>query len=185
MGRGKWFTSHKETTFAHFPALREAAHGSCHIRQQNSHIFLPCVKWHTWITSHKATKFAHFSALWDVAHGSRLIWQPNSRTFRQATLSKEGCVCIHISKYVYMGWLRLVGSLKLQVSLAGYSRFYRTLLQKRLIISRRILIVATPYPWHESSIYAHIYIDDSCHGYGVATISILLKIIGLFCKRAL
>ena len=130
MGRGKWFTSHKETTFAHFPALREAAHGSCHIRQQNSHIFLPCVKWHTWITSHKATKFAHFSALWDVAHGSRLIWQPNSRTFRQATLSKEGCVCIHISKYVYMGWLRLVGSLKLQVSLAGYSRFYRTLLRK-------------------------------------------------------
>jgi len=32
-----------------------------------------------------------------------------------------------------MGWLRLVGSLKFQVSLAEYSLFYRALLQKRPI----------------------------------------------------
>jgi len=31
----------------------------------------------------------------------------------------------------HMGWLRLVGSLKLQVSFAEYSLFYRALLQKR------------------------------------------------------
>ena len=33
----------------------------------------------------------------------------------------------------HMGWLRLVGSIKLQVSFAGYSLFHRSLLQKRPI----------------------------------------------------
>jgi len=44
-----------------------------------------------------------------------------------------------------MGWLRLVGSLKLQVSFAKepYKRDY--VLHKRPIILRRLLIVATPY----------------------------------------
>jgi len=44
-----------------------------------------------------------------------------------------------------MGWLRLVGSLKLQVSFAKepYKRDY--VLQKIPIILRRLLIVATPY----------------------------------------
>jgi len=64
--------------------------------------------------------------------------------------------CIHILVlythiglvYIYayhMGWLRLVGSLQLQVSFAEYSLFYRALLQKRPIILRSLLIVATPY----------------------------------------
>ena len=44
-----------------------------------------------------------------------------------------------------MGWLRLVGSLKKQVSFAKYRLFYRALLQKRPIILRSLLIVATPY----------------------------------------
>jgi len=43
-----------------------------------------------------------------------------------------------------MGWLRLVGSLKSYVSFAEYSLFYRALLQKRPIILRSLLIVATP-----------------------------------------
>ena len=42
-----------------------------------------------------------------------------------------------------MGWLRLVGSLKLQVSFAEYRLFYRALLQKRPVIFKRLLIVAT------------------------------------------
>jgi len=43
-----------------------------------------------------------------------------------------------------MGWLRLVGPLKLQVSLAKepYKRDY--ILQKRPVILRSLLIVATP-----------------------------------------
>ena len=44
-----------------------------------------------------------------------------------------------------MGWLRLVGSLKVQVFFAEYSLFYRALLQKRPIILRSLLIVGTPY----------------------------------------
>jgi len=44
-----------------------------------------------------------------------------------------------------MGWLRLVGSLKLQVSFAEYRLFYRALLQKRPVIWRSLLIEATPY----------------------------------------
>jgi len=43
-----------------------------------------------------------------------------------------------------MEWLRLVGPLKLQVSFAEYSLFYRALLQKRPITARSLLIVATP-----------------------------------------
>jgi len=47
--------------------------------------------------------------------------------------------------FCLMGWLRLVGSLKLYVSFAEYRLFYRTLLQKRPIILRSLLIVATSY----------------------------------------
>jgi len=51
-----------------------------------------------------------------------------------------------------MGWLRLVGSLKLQVSFAKEPCKRDAILQKRPIILRSILIVATPYlqlavPW--------------------------------------
>jgi len=63
-----------------------------------------------------------------------------------------------------MGWLRWVGSLKLLVSFAEYGLFYRALLQKRPCVFLRLL---TP---HEAD-------------YGVATMSRLLKIIGLFCKE--
>jgi len=43
-----------------------------------------------------------------------------------------GCVCV--SAISAMGWLRSVGSIKLQVSFAEYCLFYRALLQKRLMI---------------------------------------------------
>jgi len=43
-----------------------------------------------------------------------------------------------------MGWLWLVGSLKWWVSSAEYRLFYRSLLQKRPIILRSLLIVDTP-----------------------------------------
>jgi len=50
------------------------------------------------------------------------------------------CVCD-------MGWLRSVGSIKLQVSFAEYRLFYRPLLQKRPIILSILLTEATPYVW--------------------------------------
>ena len=43
-----------------------------------------------------------------------------------------------------MGWLRLVGSFKLYVSVAEYHLFCRALLQKRPIILRSLIIEATP-----------------------------------------
>jgi len=43
------------------------------------------------------------------------------------------------------GWLRLVGSLKSQVSFAEYCLFYRALWQKRPVILSSLLIVATSY----------------------------------------
>ena len=43
-----------------------------------------------------------------------------------------------------MGWLRLVGSLKLQVSFAKEPCKIDFVLQKRPIILRSLLIVATP-----------------------------------------
>jgi len=68
-----------------------------------------------------------------------------------------------------MGWLQLVGSIKLQVSFAEYSLFYRALLQKRPVILAHDLPDA-----HDLS-----YLN------GVATVSRIDKIIGLFCKRDL
>ena len=52
---------------------------------------------------------------------------------------------LKVQKYTCTGWLRLVGSLKWDVSFAEYSLFYKVLLQKRRIILRSLLIVATPY----------------------------------------
>jgi len=52
-------------------------------------------------------------------------------------------------RHSYMGWLRLVGFLKLQYSFAGYSLFNRAHLQKVLIILRSLLAsaIATPILW--------------------------------------
>ena len=56
--------------------------------------------------------------------------------------------------------LRLVGSLKLWVSFAEYSLFYRALLQKRPLISRSLLIIATLYARcaYPPRLYMHAYI---------------------------
>ena len=53
--------------------------------------------------------------------------------------------CQQMLTITLIGWLRLVGSLKLQVSFAEYCIFYRALLQKRPINSRSLLIVTTSY----------------------------------------
>ena len=52
------------------------------------------------------------------------------------------CAVMHTT--VYMGWLRLVGSIKLYVSFAKKTCRRDNILQKRPIILRSLLIVATP-----------------------------------------
>ena len=57
-------------------------------------------------------------------------------------------VCVPYTKSALMstmGWLRSVGSIQVRVSFAEYSLFYRALLQKRPMILRSLLIVATAY----------------------------------------
>ena len=61
------------------------------------------------------------------------------------SLSLSLCVWVsNLFSFYAMGWLRLVGSLKLYVSFAEYRLFYRAPLQKRPIILRSLLIEATP-----------------------------------------
>jgi len=75
-----------------------------------------------------------------------------------------------------------VGSLKSQVSFAQNSLFYRALLQKRPIILRSVLVIATPYA--SAEVKGKIVWACAIHKwmYEVATISRLLKITGLFCR---
>jgi len=55
------------------------------------------------------------------------------------------CVVMCLAQENLMGWLRLVGPIKLQVSLTEYRLFYRALLHKRPVISSILLTEATPY----------------------------------------
>jgi len=75
-------------------------------------------------------------------------------------------ICI---RWIVVGWLRLVGSLKLQVSFAKEPYKRDKILQKRPMILRSLLIVATPY-----ELLHILYIH-----------TILLVFTCLFCKRAL
>ena len=83
-----------------------------------------------------------------------------------------------------MGWLRAVGSIQLWVSFAKEPYKRDDILHKRPVILSILLTVATPYLTFSN--YGCASVCDDCKWpYGVATISRLLKMIGLFCKRAL
>ena len=81
------------------------------------------------------------------------------------------CVCVCICRLMSdMGWLRLVGCLKIYVSLQNIGLFCRALLQKRPILLSILLIVATPYqdlcimresPWLSATIT--LYNNDSLY----------------------
>ena len=58
------------------------------------------------------------------------------------TQTRESCHAMCGAR-AHNGWLRLVGSLKLKVSLQNMGLFCRALSQKRSIILRSLLIVAT------------------------------------------
>ena len=60
--------------------------------------------------------------------------------------SQKSAYCLNWLCKMTMGWLRAVGSMKLQVSFAEYRLLYRALLQKRPIIQSILLTKATPFP---------------------------------------
>jgi len=138
-------------------------------------------KWHMcddsltaceWGMSH--ARISHVACEWVQSYMSE--WSCNLRV-------PAPCKCImsHMNESSYtdgschvwlrhatMGWLRLVGFLKLQVSFAKepYKRDY--ILQKRPMILRSLLIVATPYEGfvsQVSEIYesCHIWMNEACH----------------------
>ena len=103
-----------------------------------------------WDSIFSNSRCVHYKILWHtVAHGN---------TLQRTHLTSDAthiCIMSHICnvtqysamldfRRVHMGWLRLVGPLKLQVSFAEYRLFYRALLQKRPIILRSLLAEATP-----------------------------------------
>jgi len=106
-----------------------------------------------WVMTHM-----NASCLW-VEWGTSRIWTSESRDewviihmrIRHVAYPNEPC-----HRYGVAPISRL---LKLQVSVAEYSLFYRALLQKRPIILRSLLIVATLYEW----IVSHIWTShDTC-----------------------
>jgi len=73
--------------------------------------------------------------------GMSIMWQVGS----SYVSCRNGLSRTMESIMLHMGCLRLVGSLKLYVSLENIGLFYRALLQKRPIILRSLLAKATPY----------------------------------------
>jgi len=96
-----------------------------------------------------------------------------------------------------MGWLQLVGSIKSLVSFAKEPYKRDDILQKRFVNLSILLTGDTPIPSNNltsqyttelTMSHAHINRVESMQNfgrYGVASIRGLLKIIGLFCRRAL
>jgi len=95
-----------------------------------------------------------------------------------------------IYRHAHSDTLRLVGSLKILASFAKEPCKRDYILQKRPIILRSLLIVATPYAHSHTLHQCCLYVSMICilidplfsFIYGPATISRLLKIIGLFCR---
>jgi len=102
-----------------------------------SHITESCHIWMSHVTYDQV-----MSRMQESCHG----WTSHVTCTSQLTVSSET-----LTSLTSMGWLRLLGSLKLQVSYVEYGLFYRALLQKKPIILRSLLTEATPYMSHESS----------------------------------
>ena len=62
-----------------------------------------------------------------------------------------------ISRLGWLRWLRLVGSFKLYVAFAKEPYKRDDILQRRPIILRSLLTVATPYDFSKSQLYSYLY----------------------------
>jgi len=66
-------------------------------------------------------------------------------------------ICVNVTR-ASMGWLRLVASIKLQVSSTEYRLFYKSLLQKRPVILSILLTEATPYTCEYGRTYSYVWL---------------------------
>ena len=87
---------------------------------------------------------------------------------------------MHVLHVSDMRWLRLLGSIQLQIFCAEYGLFYRALLQKTPIILSILLTMATPYVNMQYGNMHVLHVSDM--GWLLLRID---EIIGLFCKRTL
>ena len=125
-----------------------------------------------WVMSH--IRMSHGTHMNESCHIYE--WVMSHAWMIHVTQMNESChtydwVMSYLTYLSDMGWLRLEGSSKLQVSFAKepYKRDY--IVQKRPIILGSLLIVATPYYIDECV----THMNESCHTCGVAMISRLLK----------
>ena len=122
------------------PDIVSRRHCITNYHESDSHITLRvmCAVIASNVCRHCITKdtygVAHISITKDIV--SRTI----TKDIVSRTITKD-----IVSRKTRMGWLRLVGSLKLFVSLENMGLFCGALLQKRPIILRSLLIVAAPY----------------------------------------
>jgi len=104
-----------------------------------------------WVCNEITGLFCRISSLWQgsFAKEAHNFKEPTSRSHPIADASFVQYIyiyeCTLPNTYKCMGWLRFVGSMKLQVSFAKYSLFDRALLQKRPVILSILLTKATPY----------------------------------------
>ena len=166
----------------------------------------PCHSWQI-ILCH--TKFCmYFNDIWN---GWRGFWQPFDQWVDRFVLRHCSMLAllhcsgtqskIFIYFFIYnfndilskkvqgTGWLRLVGSIKLQVSCTEYSLFYRALLQQRPLNLSILLTEATPYhlsmasrtkeyPFIHLSLFTCILFDVSIISFGFryySSISLRMK----------
>ena len=104
-----------------------------------------------------ATRLIHMYA---ITHSYAVTWLicVLDQIFFSHVCMSHG-TCIQMSQGTCMGWLRSVGSIKLQVSFAEYRLFYRALLQKRPIILSILLTKATPY----DQVITHVWMSHVTH----------------------
>ena len=114
--------------------------GLCHVWIESSHIWMSHVTYE-WVISHMNESchilISHIKYEWvksQVNESSHIYMSHVTYKWAMSRMHEVHSPCLHIiyrSPYLHMGWLRLVGSLKLQVSFAEYPLFYRAVLQKR------------------------------------------------------
>ena len=124
------------------------------------HVYQP---WHIWMSLD--------TSKWVVSFFSCLCWFEDSPHLNKSRLTSGSCLtCMRHNIY---GWV---------VTYVNESRHFRHTSESSLKYMSRDM-----YGWvltcMNQSCHFHLACVDS--GYGVATMSRLLKIIGLFCKRAL
>ena len=78
---------------------------------------------------------------------------------------------MHLLRMCNMRWLRLVGSIKLNVSFGKEPYTRDNILQKRPMILRSLLIVATPYPTQHVYVYVFIFLAGGSMSESVVALS--------------